>query len=152
MADCVFSCVRLFVTPWVIARLASLSMGIFQARILEWAAISLSRGIWSSQPRDQICVSCIPGGFFTIAPTGNTQRADLIQFSSVTQSCLTLCNSMNCSTPGLPVCHQLPELTQTHAHWVCDAIQPSHPLSSPSPPAFNLSQHQGLFQWVSSSN
>ena len=61
---------------------------------------------------------------------------------SVAQSCLTLCNPMDCSTPGLPVHHQLPEFTQTHAHWVGDAIQPSHPLSSPSPPAFNLSQHQ----------
>ena len=59
---------------------------------------------------------------------------------------------MNCSTPGLPVYHQLLEFTQTHVHWVSDAIQPSHPLSSPSPPAFNLSQHQGLFQWVSSSH
>ena len=73
-------------------------------------------------------------------------------FSSVAQSCLTLCNSMNCSTPGLPVCHQLPELTQTHAHWVCDAIQPSNPLSSPSLPAVNLSQHQSLFKGVSSSH
>ena len=72
------------------------------------------------------------------------------QFSSVAQSCLILCDPMDCSTPGLPVHHQLPEFTQTHAHWVCDAIQPSHPLSSPSPPAFNPSQHQGLFQWVSS--
>ena len=72
------------------------------------------------------------------------------QFSSVTQSCPTLCNPMDCSTPGLPVYHQLLELAQTHVHWVSDAIQPSHPLSSPSPPAFNLSQHQGLFQWVSS--
>ena len=58
-----------------------------------------------------------------------------IQFSSVAQSCPTLCDSMNCSTPGLPVHHQLPEFTQTHVHWVSDAIQPSHPLSSPSPPA-----------------
>ena len=71
--------------------------------------------------------------------------------SSVTQSCLTLCETMDCSTPGFPVHHQLPELTQTHVHWVSDAIQPSHPLSSPSPPAFNLSQHQGLFQWLNSS-
>ena len=71
-----------------------------------------------------------------------------IQFSSVTQSCLTLCDPMDCSTPGLPVHHQLLEFTQTHVHWVGDAIQPSHPLSSPSPPAFNLSQHQGLFKWV----
>ena len=75
-----------------------------------------------------------------------------VQFSSVTQSCPTLCDPMNCSTPGLPVQNQLPESTQTHVHWVSDAIQPSHPLSSPSPPALNLSQHQGLFKWVSSSH
>ena len=75
-----------------------------------------------------------------------------VQFSPVAQSCLILCNPMNHSTPGLPVHHQLPEFTQTHVHWVSDAIQPSHPLSSPSPPALNLSQHQGLFKWVSSSH
>ena len=74
-----------------------------------------------------------------------------IMFSSVAQSCPTLCNLMNRSTPGLPVHHQLPESTQTHVHWVSDAIHPSHPLSSASP-AFSLSQHQGLFQWVSSSH
>ena len=74
----------------------------------------------------------------------------ILQFSSVTQSCPTLCEPMNHSTPGLPVHHQLPEFTQTHAHWVGDAIQPSHPLSSPSPPAPNPSQHQGLFQRVNS--
>ena len=68
-----------------------------------------------------------------------------VQFSSVAQSCPTLCNHMNRSTPGLPVHHQLPEFTQTHMHTVGDAIQPSHPLSSPSPPAPNPSQHQGLF-------
>ena len=62
------------------------------------------------------------------------------------------CDPMNCSTPGLPVHHQLPEFTQTHVHWVGDSIQPSHPLSSPSPSAFNLSQNQGLFKWVSSSH
>ena len=73
------------------------------------------------------------------------------QFSSVAQSCLTLWDPIDCSMPGLPVRHQLPEFTQTHVHWVCDAIQPSHPLLSPSP-AFNLSQHQGLFKWVSSSH
>ena len=73
-----------------------------------------------------------------------------LQFSSFAQSCLTLCNPMDCSTPGLPVHHQLPEFTQAHAHWVSDATQPSHPLSSPFTPAFNLSQHQGLFQWVGS--
>ena len=74
-----------------------------------------------------------------------------VQFSSVAQSCPTLCNPMNHSTPGLPVHHPLLEFTQTHVHWVGDAIQPSHPLLSPSPPTFNLSQHQGLFKWVSSS-
>ena len=68
-----------------------------------------------------------------------------VQFSSVTQSCLTPCNPMNRSMPGLPVHHQLPEFTQTHVHRVSDAIQPSHPLSSPSPPAPNPSQHQSLF-------
>ena len=72
--------------------------------------------------------------------------------SSVSQSCPTLCHLMDCSTPGFPVHHQLPELTQTHVHRVSDIIQPSHPLSSPSPPAFNLFQHQDLFKWVSSSH
>ena len=76
----------------------------------------------------------------------------LCQFSSVAQSCPTLCDPMNRSTPGLPVHHQLPELTQTRVHRVRDAIQPSHPLSSPSPPALNPSQHQSLFQWVNSSH
>ena len=75
-----------------------------------------------------------------------------IQFSSVAQSCLILCDPMDYSTPGFPVYHQFPELSQTHVHWVSDAIQPSHPLLSPSLPAFSLSQHQGLFQWVSSSH
>jgi len=79
-------------------------------------------------------------------------NSDTLQFSSVLQLCLILCDPTDCSTPGLPVHHQLPELAQTHVHRVSDAIQPSHPLSSPSPPAFNLSQHQGVFQWVSSSN
>ena len=73
-------------------------------------------------------------------------------FSSVTWSCLTLCNPTNHSTSGLPVHHQLLESTQTHVHWVGDAIQSSHPLLSPFPPALNLSQHQGLFKWVSSSH
>ena len=72
--------------------------------------------------------------------------------SSVAQLCLTLCDPMNHSMPGLPVHHQILESTQTHVHCVGDAIQPSHPLSSPSPPAFNLSQHQGPFKWVSSSH
>ena len=73
-----------------------------------------------------------------------------LQFSSVAQSCLALCDPMNRSTPGFPVHHQLQKSTQNHVHRVGDAIQPSHPLSSPSPPALNLSQNQGLFKWVSS--
>ena len=76
----------------------------------------------------------------------------VFSFSSVAQSCLTLCDPMDCSMPGLPDHHKLLEFTQTHIHWVGGAIQPSHPLSSPSPPTFNLSQHQDLFQWVSSSH
>ena len=75
-----------------------------------------------------------------------------VQFSSVTQSCPILCDPMNRSTSGLPVHQQPPEFTQTHVHWVSDAIQPSHLLSSPSSPTFSLSQHQGLFKWVSSSH
>ena len=80
-----------------------------------------------------------------------TKDGRSVQFSSVPQLCLTLYDPRDCSTPGLPVHHQLLEFTLTLVHWVGDAIQPSYPLSSPSPPAFNLSQHQGLFQWVSSS-
>ena len=81
----------------------------------------------------------------------NKRVQNAVQFSSVAQLSLTLCNPRNHSTPGLPVHHQLLDFTQTHVHWVSDAIQSSHPLSSPSP-AFNLSQHQGVFQWASSSH
>ena len=87
---------------------------------------------------------------FFIVQLAHPYRSD--QVRSVIQSCPTLCNPMNHSTPGLPVHHQLPEFTQTHVHWVGDAIQPSHPLSSPSPPTPNHSQHHGLFQWVNSSH
>ena len=80
----------------------------------------------------------------------NFQNNPVSSVGSVTQSCPTLCDPMDCSTPGFPVHHQLPELTQTHVHHISDAIQPSHPLSSPFPPILNLSQYQGLFQWVRS--
>ena len=73
-------------------------------------------------------------------------RRGLVQFRSVAQSCPTLCDPMDCNTPGFPAHHQLAEFTKSHVHRVSDAIQPSHPLSFPSPPTFNLSQHQGLFQ------
>ena len=92
------------------------------------------------------------GEHVQIAGIGLDQAYQHNQFSSVAQSCPTLCNPMNHSMPGLPVHHQLPEFTQTHVHRVGCAIQPSHPLSSPSPPAPNPSQHQSLFQWVNSSH
>ena len=92
-------------------------------------------------------------GWFPLGLTGLIALlSSSVQFSSVAQLCLTLCDPMDCSTPGFPVHHQLLEIAQTHVHWIGDAIQPSHPLSSPSPLALNLSQHQGLFQWVSSSH
>ena len=124
--------------------------GISQARTLEWVAISYSReSFWLRDGTHVSCVSCIAGWYFTAEPSREpTGGSD--QIRSVTQSCPTLCNPMNCSTPGLPVHHQLLEFTQTHVHRVSDAIQPSHPLSSPSPPAPNPSQHQSLFQWVNS--
>ena len=84
--------------------------------------------------------------------THNNDIVNCIQFSSVAQSCPILCDPMNCSTSGLLVHHQHPEFIQTHVHWVSDAIQPSHPLSSPSPPAPNPSHHQSLFQWVNCSH
>ena len=94
-----------------------------------------------------LLVSCS----FSSSMSESVQCAGLsVQISSVAQLCLTLCIPMECSTWGFPVHHQLPELAQTHVPRVSDAIQPSHPLSSPSPPTFNLSQHQGLYQWVSS--
>ena len=93
-----------------------------------------------------------PWNYKTLLLLERKAITNLVQFSSVAQSCPTLCDPMNCSMPGLPVHHQLLEFTQTHIHRVSDAIQPSHPLSSPSPPAPNPSQHQSLFQWVNSSH
>ena len=103
--------------------------------------VSLGLGLESLTPL------IVPWSFWWPAPI-----LMLSQFSSVAQSCPTLCDPMNCSMPGLPVHHQLPEFTQIHVHRVGDAIQPSHPLSSPSPPAPNPSHHQSLFQWVNSSH
>ena len=123
--------------------------GIFQARILEWGAIAFSdcirvphlnspnlfKNLFGMASTTTLCVFVkVPNDFH------------VIQFSSVAQSCPTLCNPMNHSMPGLPVNHQFLESIQTHVHQVSDAIQPSHPLSSPSPPAPKPSQHQGLFQ------
>ena len=120
-----FSSVQLFATPWMVTCQAPLSMGFSRQES------------WSGLP---------------CPPPGDLPDPDIssVQFSSVAQACPTLCDPMNCSTPGFPVHHQLSELAQTHVHWVRDAIQPSHPLLPSSPFAFNLSQHQGLLQWVSS--
>ena len=84
--------------------------------------------------------------------TVRTRHGAVVQFSSVAQLSLTLCNPMDCRTPDFPVRHQFLELTQTNVHWVSDTIQPFHPLSPPSPPTLNFSQYQGLFKWVSSSH
>ena len=104
-------------------------------------------------PRAHSKVMGQPGlGLAFQTPWARLLSADFSQFSSVAQLYPTLCHPRDCSTPGLPVHHHLWEFTQTHVRWVGDAIQPSHPLSAPSPPAFNLSQHQGLFKWVNSSH
>ena len=93
---------------------------------------------------------CLVNSINKISPCFNTclNHFNGIHFNSVPQSCWTLCNRTDCSTPGFPVHHQLPELTQIHVHQVGDPIQPSHPVSPPFPPAFNLSQHQGFLQIV----
>ena len=127
----------MFLLPWTLIYL-------LLQNIWRWlaAGLQVSFGPWErserqSQPKAWAKASMDP-------------KTKLVQFSSVAQSCPTLCDPMNPSTPGLPVHHQLPEFTQTHAHWVGDAIQPSHPLSSPPPPVPNPSQHQGLFQQLNS--
>ena len=162
------SCVRLFATPWTAASHS-------KAAIL-WCSAPFPLNI---NPRNslesaylQICVppNKICDSQFTFHPEhlpfhyssvdwNNAVSTPLLgcfvvpptkPFSSVAQSCLIFCDPMDCSTPGFPVHHQLLELSQTHVPWISDTIQPSPPLLSPSFPAFNLSQHQGLFQWVSS--
>ena len=116
-------------------------------RILEWVSISFFR--WSSWPRDRICVSRIGRWILYHWVTREAPDFGICWFCSVTKSCPTLCCSMNCSMPGFPVLHRLPDFAQTHVHWVCDTVYLSHSLSPPSPHALNHSQHQGLFQWVS---
>ena len=138
--------------------------GILQARILEWVAFPFSEDL--PDPRIRLGSPALQADSFPTEPSGkphvyvcqfliiqwgvctHTHTLTYTYISSVQLlSCVRLFwDTIDCSTPGFPVHHQLPELTQTHVHWVSDAIQPSHPLSSPSP-AFNLSQHRGLFQW-----
>ena len=108
-------------------------------------------GVRSLGVNTTFIIQCVSVASLTCSWVFNTWRCLLPQFSSVTQSCPTLCDAMDCSMPGFPILHYLPEFAKTHVHGVIDAIQPFHLLSIPSPPAFNLSQHKGLFQWVSSS-
>ena len=117
--------------------------GIAQARILEWVATSFSRG--SSQPRDSASLSWIGG---QILYHSNTCGC----CCSVTQSCLSLCDPRDCSMPDFSAHHHLPEPIQTCVHWVGDVIKPLCPQTSSFPPAFNLSQHQEILQWVGSSH
>ena len=143
-----FSHVRLFATLGTVACQAPLSMGFSRQKY--WLSCSPPGALPHPGIEPASLESLELAGSLPLVPPRKSDSR--LSVSSVTQSCLTLCDPMNCSTPGLPVHHQLPEFTQTHVHWVGDAIWPSHLLLSPSPPAFNLSQHQGLFQWVSSSH
>ena len=117
--------------------------GIFQQEHCSWKPFPTQRHLPDPGIESALLVSpAVAGGFLSIGQS----------VSSVTQSCPTLCDPMDCSMPGLPAHHQLPKSAQTHVHQVGDVIQSSHPLASPSPLCFNLSQHQGLFQRVSSSH
>ena len=129
------SCVWLFATPRTVACQALQSMGFPSQEY--WGGLPFPTPGDIPNPRIKILSPVYP---------------ELIQFSPVAQSCPTLCDSKNRSTPGFPVHLQLLEFTQTHVHWISDANQPSHLLSSTSPPALNLAQHQGLFKWVRSSH
>ena len=134
-------------TTWTVAHQAPLSVGF--ARQESWSGLPFSSPGDLPNPGIEPEFPALGADSLPLAPPGKTcQRIKSfsVQFGSVSQLCQILCDPMNCSTPGLPVHHQLPEFTQTHIHQVGDAIQPSHPLSSPSPPAPNPSQHQSLFQ------
>ena len=137
-------------TSWTIAHQAPLSMGF--PRQEYWSGLPFPPPGDLPDPGMQLVYPTVAFRFFTSEPLVTIKPCLIGQFSSVTQSCPILCDPMICSMPGLPVHHQLPEFTQTHVHWVGDAIQLSHPLLSPSLPALNLSQHQSLFKWVSSSH
>ena len=157
------SCAQLFVTPWTAAHQASLSF------TTSWSLLKLM-SIESMMPSNHL-ILCHPllllssifqsislfqwvGSLHRVAKVLELKlkhQFSSVHFSSVAQLCMTLCHPMDCSMPGFPVHHQLWDFTQTHVCRVGDALQPSHPLSSPSP-AFNLSQHQGLLQWVSPSH
>ena len=126
----------MWIVKFFVLLLWKMPLVIWHSNILAW------RTPWTEEP----------GGlyFMGLQRVRNDWTTNIHQFSSVTQSCPTLCDPMDCSTAGFPVHHQLPELAQTQVHRVSDAFQPSHLLLSPSPPVSNLSQHHGLFQWVNS--
>ena len=106
--------------------------------------------VWPSEAKSQITGKDPEAGKDLVQEDKGTKEDSSVLFSSVIQSCTTLCDPMDRNMPGVPALHQLAEFIQTHAHWISDAIKQSHPLSSPSPPTLNLCQHQGLFIWVSS--
>ena len=153
MCACIYMCVNIIIVYLLCPKLLGthiLSPANFSKRVLRqeyWSGSPFpSPGDLPDPEIESVCPE-LAGGPLPLNHQGNPSRIfNSVQFSSVTQSCPTLCNPMNRSTPGFPVHHQLPEFTQTHVHRVSDAIQPSHPLSSPSPPAANPSQHQSLFQ------
>ena len=136
-----------FLTLWTIAHQAPLSMGF--SRQEYWSGLPIpSPGDLPNPGMEPVSpvTSALQTDSLPAEPLGKPQTRVSVQFSSVAQLCPTLFDTMNCSMPGLPVHHQLLEFTQTHVHRVSDVIQPSHPMSSPSPPAPNPSQHQSLFQ------
>ena len=132
--------VRFFATPWTVAYQAPLSLGF--SRQEYWSRLPFPSPGDLPNPGIEPRSPALQADTLPSEPLGKLS----VQFSLVAQSCSTLCNPMNCSMPGLPVYHQLLEFTQTHVHRVGDAVQPSHPLLSLSPPAPNPSQHQSLFQ------
>ena len=129
---------------------SAIKRGAFESVLIRWMNLEpIIQSEVSQKEKDKYCILM---NIWNLQRWHQRSHVSSVQFSSVPQSCPTLCNLRDCTTPGFPLHHQLPELTQTHVHQVGDAIHPSHPLSSLSPPAFNLSQHQGLFKWVSSSH
>ena len=139
-----FSCLQLFEAPWSVVHRTLLCMGFPRGEYCSGLPCP-PPGDLPNPPTEpgSFMSPALAGRFFTTRATWQTQEVHYIQFSSVIQSCLTLCDPMNCSMSGLPVHCQLPDFTQTHVHLVRDAIQPPRLLSSPS--AFSLSQHQGIF-------
>ena len=134
--------VQFFITSWTVAHQAPLSTEF--SRQEYWSELPLPSPGDLPKPEIEPGSPALQADSLLSEPIYMSSSS--VQFSSVAQSCPTVCDPMDCSTPGFPAHHQLPELAQTHVHCVSDAIQPSYPLSSPSPPAFNLSQHQSLFK------